>query len=118
MHGLDIMNIKTGKIIRHYNAGPGLHDLKNNFIVTIFQTRSGDILIGTQNGLFKYNRQTDDFSSVPHFESQIQTLWEDEDGTIWACTRGNGVIFYNPRLKKTAHYYIMQMIQTVYPVII
>jgi len=98
MHGLDIMNIKTGKIIRHYNAGPGSHDLKNNFIVTIFQTHSGDILIGTQNGLFKYNHQTDDFSSVPHFESQIQTLWEDEEGTIWACTRGNGVIFYNPRL--------------------
>ena len=23
MHGLDIMNIKTGKIIRHYDAGPG-----------------------------------------------------------------------------------------------
>ena len=79
---------------------PGEHDLKNNFIVTIFQTRSGDKLIGTQNGLFKYNYQTDDFSPVPHFESQIQTLWEDEEGTLWACTRGNGVIFYNPRLKE------------------
>ena len=100
MHGLDIMNIKTGKIIRHYNAGPGLRDLKNNFIVTIFQTHSGDILIGTQNGLFKYNRPTDDFSPVPHFESQIQTLWEDEEGTLWACTRGNGVIYCNPRLHK------------------
>ena len=61
MHGLDIMNIHSGKIIRHYNAGPGPHDLKNNFIVTLFQTREGEILIGTQNGLFKYNRQTDDF---------------------------------------------------------
>jgi ligand-binding sensor domain-containing protein/signal transduction histidine kinase/DNA-binding response OmpR family regulator len=100
MHGLDIMSIKTGKIIRHYDAGPGPQDLKNNFIVTIFQTRSGDVLVGTQNGLFRYNRQTDDFSPVPHFESQIQTLWEDEEGTLWACTRGNGVIFYNPRLNR------------------
>ena len=31
------------QIIRHYNAGTGPHDLKNNFIVTIFKTHSGDI---------------------------------------------------------------------------
>ena len=37
MHGLDVMNIKTGKVIRHFNAGPGIHDLKNDFIVTILQ---------------------------------------------------------------------------------
>ncbi len=100
MHGLDILNIKTGKVIRHYNAGSGPHELKNNFIITIFQTHSGDILIGTQNGLFKYNRQTDDFSPVPDFEIQVQTLWEDETGTIWVCTRGNGVIYYNPLTKQ------------------
>ncbi len=80
--------------------GTGLHELKNNFIITIFQTHSGDILIGTQNGLFKYNRQTDDFSPVPDFETQVQTLWEDETGTIWVCTRGNGVIYYNPLTKQ------------------
>ena len=101
MHGLDIMDIKTGKIIRHYNAGAGVHDLKNNFIVTIFKTRAGDVLLGTQNGLFRYNRQTDDFSPVPHFESQIQTMWEDEEGLLWACTRGNGIIFYDPLSKKS-----------------
>jgi len=97
MHGLDIMNIKTGRVIRHYNAGPGPGELKNNFIITIYKTRAGDILVGTQNGLFRYNRQTDDFSPVPFFESQIQTLWEDEQGTLWACTRGNGVKYYNPQ---------------------
>jgi signal transduction histidine kinase/ligand-binding sensor domain-containing protein/DNA-binding response OmpR family regulator len=97
MHGLDIMNIKTGKVIHHYNAGTGLHDLKNNFIVTIYKTRSGEILIGTQNGLFKYNRATDDFSPMPHFESQIQCMSEDEKGVLWVCTRGNGVIYFNPQ---------------------
>jgi len=100
MHGLDILNIKTGKVIRHFNAGPGRGELKNNFIITLFQTRAGDILVGTQNGLFKYNRQTDDFSAVPYFESQIQTLWEDDQGTIWACTRGNGIIFFNPQTRQ------------------
>ncbi len=100
MHGLDILNIKTGNVIRHYNAGPGPGDLKNNFIITIFQTHAGDMLFGTQNGLFRYNRKTDDFSPVPYFNSQIQTLWEDSQGTLWACTRGNGIIYYNPHTKK------------------
>jgi ligand-binding sensor domain-containing protein len=100
MHGLDIMNIKTGKVIRHYNAGSGPGELRNNFIVTIFKTREGEILVGTQNGLFRYNRQTDNFSAVPNFDSQIQTLWEDEQGTLWACTRGNGVIYNNPLTKE------------------
>jgi ligand-binding sensor domain-containing protein/signal transduction histidine kinase/DNA-binding response OmpR family regulator len=101
MHGLDIMNIKTGKVIRHYNAGPGPHELKNDFIVTLFKTLSGDILVGTWKGLFRYNRQTDDFSSVPLFEAPIQVLWEDEEGTLWACTQGQGVIYYNPLTKQS-----------------
>jgi ligand-binding sensor domain-containing protein/signal transduction histidine kinase/DNA-binding response OmpR family regulator len=100
MHGLDILNIKTGKVIRHYNAGSGPGELKNNFIITIFQTNEGEILFGTQNGLFRYNRKTDNFSKVPFFDSQIQSLWEDNQGTLWACTRGNGVIYYNLRTKK------------------
>src|SRR6185369_14593756 len=96
MHGLDILNIRTGKVIRHYDAGPGPGDFKNNFIVTLFKTRSGDILIGTQNGLFRYNPHSDDFSAVPNFDTQVQALWEDEQGMIWVCTRGNGVIYFNP----------------------
>jgi ligand-binding sensor domain-containing protein/signal transduction histidine kinase/DNA-binding response OmpR family regulator len=100
MHGLDIMNIRTGKVIRHYSAGPGAGDLKNNFIITLYQTRNGDILVGTQIGLFRYNRKADNFSPVPHFTTQIQTLWEDELGTLWACTRGSGVLYDNPFTKQ------------------
>jgi ligand-binding sensor domain-containing protein/signal transduction histidine kinase/DNA-binding response OmpR family regulator len=100
MHGLDILDIKSGKVIRHYNSGPRPGELKNNFIITIYQTRAGEVMVGTQSGLFRYNRPTDDFSSVPGFDSQIQTLWEDNQGTLWACTRGNGVIYYNARTEQ------------------
>ncbi len=96
MHGLDIMNIKTGKVIRHFSAGPGVHDLKNDFIVTIYKTRSGDILVGTWKGLFKYNRQRGNFSAVPNFDKAIQVIWEDENSILWVGTQGRGVIYYNP----------------------
>ncbi len=96
MHGLDIMNIKTGKVVRHFSAGSGIHDLKNDFIVTIYKTRSGDILIGTWKGLFRYNRESDNFSPLPFFQAPIQSLWEDEQRTLWVCTQGKGVLYYNP----------------------
>ena len=95
-HGVDVLNILTGKVIRHYQAGPGEHSLKNNFIVTIYQTGAGEILLGTWGGLFKYNRNTDNFSSVPEMYSHIQAILEDDQHILWCCTQGDGVYFYNP----------------------
>ncbi len=46
--------------------------------------------------------QTDDFSPVPQFDAPIQSLWEDEQGILWACTQGKGVIYYNPLTRQTS----------------
>lgn len=102
-HGLDVLDIPTGKVIRHYNAGPGAHDLKSDFIVTIFQTRERDILIGTWGGLFRYNRKNDDFSAVPGFEAPIQAIFEDDHGVLWCCTQGEGVFYHDPRTGRTGN---------------
>jgi ligand-binding sensor domain-containing protein/signal transduction histidine kinase/DNA-binding response OmpR family regulator len=99
-HGLDVLNILTGKVVRHYNAGTGEHSLKSNFIVTIFQTRAHDILIGTTGGLFQYNKSKDNFSLVPGFGSHVQALLEDDEGVLWSCTQGEGVYYYCPRTKQ------------------
>jgi len=48
-HGLDIMDIKTGKIIKHYSAGDH-SNLISNFVITIYKTREGEIFIGTWEG--------------------------------------------------------------------
>ncbi|WP_188929190.1 hybrid sensor histidine kinase/response regulator transcription factor [Puia dinghuensis] len=96
-HGLDVLDITTGKVVRHYNAGPGEHSLKNNFIVTIFQTRAHEIFIGTWGGLYKYNKDTGDFTPEPALGLHIQALLEDEQGILWCCTQGEGVYYYDPR---------------------
>jgi ligand-binding sensor domain-containing protein/signal transduction histidine kinase/DNA-binding response OmpR family regulator len=95
-HGLDVMNILTGKVIRHYNAGKDSTSLNSNFIVTIYKTKANDILIGTWRGMFKYNRNGDNFIPLSFFNTQVQAIHEDEKGTIWASTYGNGVYYYNP----------------------
>ena len=88
-YGLDRMNLKTGKVIKHYKAGK--NSFKSNFIVHLFKTSTGDVLVGTWEGLFKYNRPTDDFSLVPGFAFQTQNILEDKNGLLWICTLGNGV---------------------------
>lgn len=99
-HGLDVMDLRTEKVIRHYKDGPGSTDLKGNFIVALHKTGRGEILVGTWNGLFKYNRKDDNFTQLPFFNTQIQAIYEDETGTIWACTYGNGVYYYNYKTDK------------------
>ena len=95
-HGLDVLDITTGKVIRHYDAGPGEHSLKNNFIVTLYQTRSHTILAGTWGGLYSYNRKQDNFTRVEGLGVHIQALLEDRQGIIWSCTQGEGVYYYDP----------------------
>jgi ligand-binding sensor domain-containing protein/signal transduction histidine kinase/DNA-binding response OmpR family regulator len=99
-HGLDVLDLLTGKVLRHYNAGQGSRSLKNNFIVTIFQTKDQQILVGTWGGLFRYNRPTNDFTQLPEFGSHIQALLEDDQGILWCCTQGEGIAYFDPRTRR------------------
>jgi ligand-binding sensor domain-containing protein/signal transduction histidine kinase/DNA-binding response OmpR family regulator len=94
-HGLDVMDLKTEKVIRHYDAGNDSNSLKSDFIVSIFQRRNGSILVGTRNGLFRYNRIKDNFSPLPPFDMPIQAMHEDNEGTLWLCSYGQGVYYTN-----------------------
>ena len=96
-HGIDVLDLKTEKVTRHYEKSDKPNSLSSNFIVTLYKTKKGDILVGTWNGLFQYNREKDNFSLLPYFNMQAQAIHEDEAGTLWVCSYGNGVYFYNPR---------------------
>lgn len=95
------MDVRTGKVIRRYRAQNGKSGLLNNFIVTIYKTRSGEILIGTSAGLQRYNALTDKFSLVTEIpQSFIYSIPEDYKGNIWASTIGNGVYYFDPATKQ------------------
>lgn len=88
-YGLDRMNLKTGKVFKHYTAGP--NSFNSNFIVHLYKTSANEILVGTWEGLFRYNKAKDNFSLVPGFHFQTQSALEDTQGLLWICTLGNGV---------------------------
>ena len=99
-HGLDVMDLKTEAIIKHYNAGPQLTSLKSNFIYTIYKTSDKQIYIGTSNGIYTYNRQYDNFKQLSFFPPNIffSAICEDNKGNIWVGTFKHGVYYYNPLL--------------------
>lgn len=102
-HGLDVIDLRTERVVRHYNASGDPRSLSSNFIVTMYKTRAGDILAGTWMGLCQYNRATDDFTRIPFFNSQVQSIHEDAEGTIWAASYGRGVSYFNPRTHKQGY---------------
>lgn len=104
-HGLDVMNIKTGKVIRHYSVGPDPHALKSNFIYCIYQTSSGEIMLGTTRGAYLYNRTDDNFSFVPGLPvNWYSSILKDDKGIIWAGTYGNGINYYNTKTGKGGNF--------------
>ena len=105
-HGLDIMNIKTGKVIKHYPGKDNSKILKSTFIVTILQTSKGKIFIGTRLGLYTFNEDKKHFEPITAIPSYcfIHSLLEDNDGTVWIGTIGNGLYNYNNETKRTSNY--------------
>lgn len=102
-HGLDVMDLTTQKIIRHYDAAKNSTLFTSDFIVAVYKTKTGTMLIGTWNGLFKYNRSTNDFTAIPFFNAHIQSIHEDGNGTLWVSSYGSGVYYWNPVTGKKGH---------------
>jgi ligand-binding sensor domain-containing protein/signal transduction histidine kinase/DNA-binding response OmpR family regulator len=105
-HGLDVMDINSSKVIRHYQVGPGPNQLKSNFIESILKTRSGEILIGSSYGLYRYNKTSDDFSLVNEVPGNLhyQFLMEDKSGNVWAGSLRDGLYVYNVHDKRASSY--------------
>ena len=94
LHGLDVLNRKTGKKIKHFNTSNS--GLGSNFIYSLFKTRNNNILTATDQGLYEYNRKTGRFSLFTQIKKVFyRALNEEEDGTIWAGTYGDGIFRFN-----------------------
>ena len=105
-NGLDVLNIKSGKVQRHYSMGTGEHDLKSNFIYHISKLSNGDIVLGTTRGAYSYSKKSDHFSPLPGMpvNNWYTYILHDQQGMVWASTYGNGINFYNPSTKQSGNF--------------
>ncbi|MDN3588282.1 two-component regulator propeller domain-containing protein [Pedobacter aquatilis] len=103
-HGIDVMDITTKKVIKHYTPGKG-NSLLNGFILTFCKTRSGDIYLATIVGLYKYNKEKDDFDLVEGLPLIFYAIiTEDSNGNIWAGSFNHGVVVFTPGKKGYTQY--------------
>ncbi|MBC7423567.1 MAG: hybrid sensor histidine kinase/response regulator, partial [Ferruginibacter sp.] len=105
-HGLDVMDLSTEKVVRHYSASQDATALKSNFIVSMLKTSNEDIYVGTSNSLFKYNRANKNFSPVTTIAPNlfIACMLEASDKTIWVGTQHKGLYYFNPATNKYGHF--------------
>lgn len=104
-HGLDIMDLRTEKIIKRYGYGAGERELKSNFVVSMLKSKDGTIYIGSSNSLFTYNEKQKGFdllNEVP-FNTFISCLMEASDHTIWVGTHQRGVYYFNKQTGERGH---------------
>ncbi len=103
-HGLDVLDIKTGKRLRHYEARGKPGDLRSNFILSIYKTKAGKILIGTPAGVFLYQPEEDNFMAIPQLSGYTYNVLEDKKGVYWSATISEGIKFYNEKTGKSGSY--------------
>ncbi|WP_294186807.1 two-component regulator propeller domain-containing protein [uncultured Sphingobacterium sp.] len=92
-HGLDILDVKTGKLKKHYDR-IGKGPLQSSFAVCLYKSKDNSMFVGTDRALYRYNKNSDSFDLLP-ITAWIQGIYEDEYGILWINTYGSGVYQYN-----------------------
>jgi signal transduction histidine kinase/ligand-binding sensor domain-containing protein/DNA-binding response OmpR family regulator len=73
----------------------------NNFIRKIFNYNATTFWIGTDEGIYVFNLETENFSLFKPLGKQfINDIIGTRNGNIWIATKTNGVYSYNPNTNK------------------
>lgn len=100
-HGLDVMDLRTEKVIRRFDVRSGPGSLRSNFIHSLYKTSDNKIWVGSSNGIYIYNEKENNFISPSYFpqDAFYSGIVELSDGTILAGTFHNGLHYYSPSKK-------------------
>lgn len=101
--GIDVLDIPTGRIIKHYSRENTNNTLNNNFVLCFCKTKNNEFLIGTGSGILSYDRQKESFTQWNTIYTLTRQIFEDSRGDIWAAT-SNGIYHYLREENKTEQY--------------
>lgn len=96
-HGLDVLDRKSGLVIKHYNANDPSTGLRSNFIFSFYESGKKQLFVITALGIYTYNEQKDNFEILKIFPetTHYTNFKEDSDGNYWAGSYRDGLFFYN-----------------------
>jgi ligand-binding sensor domain-containing protein/signal transduction histidine kinase/DNA-binding response OmpR family regulator len=105
--GLDILDLATDRFYNYAHIIDDSKSLSSDLTRVILKTKSGQLWIGTDNGLNKVARNEENFpASFDTFLSneKIYALTEDSQGHIWIGTFSNGFYQMDPTKNVLKHF--------------
>ncbi|WP_256002280.1 ligand-binding sensor domain-containing protein [Pedobacter deserti] len=103
LQGLEVLDRHSGKVVERHPIVQYPENSSNAFVMSIFKTSTGRILVGTTAaGVFEYDRTKKRLRQFPHIphKSFAFAIAEDHAGTIYTGSYANGIFYYNPRSGK------------------
>lgn len=81
--GLDLMNLRTGKVVNYRNVPGDSASLCNDYVYAIFRASDGTLYVGTMSGMCTFDKRRGRFSRVKITEGRfIYDIAEDTGGNI------------------------------------
>lgn len=95
--GLDLMNLRTGKVVNYRNVPGDSASLCNDYVYAIFRASDGTLYVGTMSGMCTFDKRRGRFSRVKITEGRfIYDIAEDTGGNIWVASKVSGIYRYSP----------------------
>ena len=96
-NGLVLLNLKSGDV-KHYTMDPGdASSLSNNIVGALYKDRNGDLWVGTNSGINKFNAATENFDSKIGRQIVINSIYEDQRSNVWVGTANSGLHILDPQ---------------------
>lgn len=114
MGGLNRYDPNTKRMKHFFQKEHDTTTLRTNWVQQVLETRQGEFLVATNDGLQLFDRTRDLFRTYsPEVVNKTQSLpktfspnalFEDRDGTLWIGTWLDGLYRYIPSTKVLKHY--------------
>ncbi|MBC7888761.1 MAG: response regulator [Ferruginibacter sp.] len=106
---------KTDRSFKHYACLDSLNDVENKNVLLLYEDKQKYLWAATfnQGRIYRLNRHTDRFEVFDQQLTDIISLTEDSNGSIWAGTASQ-LIKIDRKLKKHAFYSIGKPVRSVY----
>ncbi|MBE6327184.1 MAG: response regulator [Bacteroidales bacterium] len=106
MGGLNVLDVQTGKVKRVFrHSETDKTSINSDNIWSICICRNGDVLLGTGNGVDKFNPSNGTFSHLDKlaFNKEVWKVFEDSDKDLWIFTPDE-IIVYLTKEERTIVY--------------
>lgn len=105
-NGIRVINLRNGNIKAYTYSKKIPYTICSNSVYCIYKVRKGDIYIGTNWGLCRYDSIRDRFMllSVMSSMTSIADMLEDASGNLWVATSNCGVMCLNTHNGKWRNY--------------